>query len=453
MLYEDARMPRRLILALVTSVIASTFVPSPASAGFTLCNYAPWPVFVSLAYNDTDKGWVSIGWWEVRREECSELVAGSLQGRKIYGVAAGRSHNGTIWWWGDVNDRNNEKLCTPPYPSGEATHFTINHNEIRDGCKNAGYQERGFWVMGGSGDQADRRQNLIHTSHMPVEDARLQKPKDRFWECGGCPEMIVIPAGEFTMGSPDHEPERRAEEGPRHKVKVDRFAVSKGAVTRDQFDKFVNATGHKVGDACLTRKDGKWSAEQGRSYKDPGFAQGGNHPAVCVNFEDIKAYLTWLSKQAGEPYRLLSEAEWEYVARAGSDTPFWWGSTITPAQANYNGNIAFAGGAKGEFRQKTVPAFEPEPSFKLNPSNLFIGEGNVSEWVEDCWNKNYQGAPSDGSVWSKGDCNSHVVRGGSWASDPALLRSAARQAVQSSTRSSDIGFRVARPMAPYAGPQ
>lgn len=442
-------MMRKLILALVTGAIASAFMPTVASAGFTLCSYAPWPVFVSLAYNDKDKGWVSMGWWEVKREECTELVAGSLQGRKIYGWVTGRSNSGTIWSWGDVRDSGNEKLCTPPFPTGDASHFTIYHNDIRDGCKSAGYQERGFWVMGG-GDGADRRQTIYHTRHMPIEDARLQKPKERFWECDGCPQMIVMPGGEFTMGSSDSEPGRRGEEGPRHKVTINRFAVSKGAVTRDQFEKFVNATGHKVGDACLTRKDGKWTAEAGRSFKDPGFPQKGSDPAVCVNFEDIKAYLTWLSKQAGEAYRLLSEAEWEYVARAGGDTPFWWGSTITAADANYNGNIAFAGGAKGEFRQKTVPAYD---SFKLNPWNLFIGEGNASEWVDDCWNKSYQGAPSDGSAWSKGDCASHVVRGGSWASDPALLRSAARQGVQSSVRSNDIGFRVARPMAPYAGPQ
>jgi formylglycine-generating enzyme required for sulfatase activity len=205
------------------------------------------------------------------------------------------------------------------------------------------------------------------------------------------------------MASPDNEPELRGKEGPRHKVTIGRFAVSKTAVTREQFEKFVNATGHQVGDKCLTRKEGRWAAEPGRTFKDPGFAQGGNHPAVCVSFEDVKAYLAWLSKQAETTYRLLSEAEWEYVARAGSDTPFWWGAKVTPAQANYNGNVAFAGGSKGDFRQKTVPAYD---SFKLNPWNLFIGEGNAAEWVEDCWNKNYQGAPPDGSAWTKGECGS-----------------------------------------------
>jgi formylglycine-generating enzyme required for sulfatase activity len=433
-------MLRKFILALVTGLAAWAFMPTPASAGFTVCNYAPWPIFVSLAYNDKDKGWVSMGWWEVQREGCEELVAGSVQGRKLYGWATGRSNSGGWWWWGDVGEASTtEALCTP---KADSSHFTIYQNDIRGGCKNAGYDERGFRVLS-NGGSTDSRYNFYLTKHLALADARVQKPKDRFWECGGCPQMVVMPAGEFTMGSPDNEPERRGEEGPRHKVTIGRFAVSKGAVTREQFEKFVKATGHQVGDKCLTRKEGRWAAEPGRTFKDPGFAQGGNHPAVCVSFEDVKAYLAWLSKQAETTYRLLSEAEWEYVARAGSDTPFWWGSKVTPAQANYNGNVAFAGGSKGDFRQKTVPAYD---SFKLNPWNLFIGEGNAAEWVEDCWNKNYQGAPSDGSAWTKGECGSRVVRGGSWANDPGLLRSAARLAIQSSVRSSDVGFRVARPM-------
>jgi formylglycine-generating enzyme required for sulfatase activity len=140
---------------------------------------------------------------------------------------------------------------------------------------------------------------------------------------------------------------------------------------------------------------------------------------------------------------LLSEAEWEYVARAGTETPFWWGLAVSPAQANYNGNIVFPNGAKGEFRQKTVSAYDV---FKVNPWNLFIGTGNAAEWVEDCWNKTYEGVPTDGSAWIKGDCSAHVARGGSWSSNPAVLRAAARASVQSSVRSNDVGFRVARPL-------
>jgi formylglycine-generating enzyme required for sulfatase activity len=417
-------------------VIASAWASSATTAFAELkaCNASRLPITVAVAHKDRDKGWIVTGWWVLEREDCIVLVAGSLKGRELDIYAEGRLPD--FWWHWDV-DRPH--CVTEPK---EAGHFLIRQDDIRGDCKAAGYVERNFGRVPANVD--DYTQVFLNPYPLNKREEGEAKPKERFWECRGCPEMVVMPAGEFTMGSPDNEPERRGEEGPRHKVTIrERFAVSKGAVTRSQFERFVIATGHALGDRCQIRKDGRWTAEPGKSFRDPGFPQGGNDPAVCLNFEDVKAYLAWLSKQTGKTYRLLSEAEWEYVARAGSDSPFWWGATITPAQANYNGNIAFRGGAKGEFREKTVSAFD---SFKLNPWNLFIGEGNAAEWIEDCWNKNYQGAPSDGSAWTKGDCGSHVVRGGSWASDPGVLRSAARFALESSLRSSDVGFRVARPL-------
>jgi formylglycine-generating enzyme required for sulfatase activity len=434
------RMLRTLVAGLVGSVVLAAFWPVPARADLTACNLAPWPISVSLAHNDKDKGWVSIGWWELKREECDALIAGSVQGRKIYGYAQARATNGSAWWWGDLKDPGIETLCTPEQTS---THFTIYMNEVRGNCKHAGNVERGFRLLS-PGNHANLTYSFFHNRPLTPEDDRAQKPKERFWECNGCPEMVVVPAGELVMGSPENEPERRAEEGPRHKVTVrERFAVSKGAITREQYEKFVDATGHAAGDKCLGRKDGNWTAESGRSFRNPGFAQDNNHPAVCVSFDDAKTYLAWVSKQTGKPYRLLTEAEWEYVARAGTQSPFWWGSPISTDQANYNGNIIFPGGTKGEFRQKTVGA----QTFKPNPWTLLIGAGNAAEWVEDCWNKSYQGAPADGSAWTKGDCSRRVIRGGSWASDPSVLRSAARVSAQNGVRSSDVGFRVARSMA------
>jgi formylglycine-generating enzyme required for sulfatase activity len=431
-------MVRKLIAGLAAGVIVTATASVPARADFRACNYAPWPIFVSLAYQDKDKGWVSYGWWELQREACEALIVGSVQGRKIYAWAFGRSRGGGSWWWGDLKEAGVEKLCASPNPG--ASQFTIYKNEVRGSCKDAGHVEQGF-RLASDGGAADRQYGFYHNRPLTPEDERAQKPKERFWECyDGCPEMMVMPTGEFTMGSPDDEPERRGEEGPRHKVTIKQpFAVSKGAITRSQFQKFVEATGHAVGDKC----DGNWAAKSGKSFKEPGFAQGGNDPAVCVNFDDAKLYLVWLSKQTGKTYRLLTEAEWEYVARAGTETPFWWGLAVSPAQANYNGNIVFPNGAKGEFRQKTVSAYD---SFKLSPWNLFIGQGNASEWVEDCWNKSYEGAPTDGSAWAKGDCSAHVVRGGSWSGNPAMLRAAARASVQSSVRGNDVGFRVARPL-------
>jgi formylglycine-generating enzyme required for sulfatase activity len=176
----------------------------------------------------------------------------------------------------------------------------------------------------------------------------------------------------------------------------------------------------------------------GRSFRNPGFEQSDDDPAVCVSYDDAKAYIAWLSKQNGRAHRLPSEPEWEYAIRAGSTTPFWWGPAITTAQANCNGSLTYAGGAKGEFRQRTVSS-----GFRANGWNIY-GAGNVVEWTEDCWADSYQGAPADGGARSSGNCAMHAVRGGSWASDPARLRSAARAGIGNSARMNDVGFRVAR---------
>jgi formylglycine-generating enzyme required for sulfatase activity len=244
------------------------------------------------------------------------------------------------------------------------------------------------------------------------------------------------------MGSPDKELGRNPNEGPQHKVTLRQpFAVAERWVSRGAFETFAKATGHEAGDKCQTWKDGKLTEESGRTFRSAGFAQDDGDPAVCVNLDDAKAYVAWLSKQTDKTYRLPSEAEWEYAIRAGTGTPFWWGASVSTAQANYNGNIIYAGGAKGEFRQRTVSA-----GLKANAWNLH-GSGNAAEWTEDCWSDSYQGASSDGSARTGGNCSMHAVRGGSWASDPASLRSAARAGVENGTRRNDLGFRAARPLA------
>jgi formylglycine-generating enzyme required for sulfatase activity len=164
-----------------------------------------------------------------------------------------------------------------------------------------------------------------------------------------------------------------------------------------------------------------------------------------VNWNDAKAYVAWLAKTTGKPYRLLSDAEAEYVARAGAATPFWWGSSITPEQANYNGTQVYAGGgSKGEFRAQTVPA----NSFKPNPWGLYQVHGNVWSWVEDCWRDTYKGAPADGSAWTGGDCSHRVLRGGGWFNHPRNLRAADRHRIPSDVRVDDVGFRVAMTLNP-----
>ena len=265
------------------------------------------------------------------------------------------------------------------------------------------------------------------------------------------PEMVVVPADACMMGSPATEPERehylKGSEDPQHKVTIQQpYAVGRHAITRGQFSAFVNNTGHTTEGGAHVWKGDKWGHDPKASWRSPGFAQDDSHPVVCVNWDDATAYAAWLSDQTGKAYRLLTEAEREYATRAGTTTPFWWGSSITPAQANYDGNYTYAGGgSKGEWRKATVPV----GSFAANPWGLFNVHGNVWEWCEDVWHDNYNGAPADGSAWLQGgDSSRRVVRGGSWKYDPQSLRSANRNRLTAGNRGDFLGFRLARTLNP-----
>ncbi len=251
------------------------------------------------------------------------------------------------------------------------------------------------------------------------------RPGRVFRDCEGCPEMVVVPAGEFQMGSPEREAERDVDEGPRHRVRIPRaFAVGKYEVTFEEWD------------ACV--------AEGGcRGYRpvDEGWGRG-RRPVIYVSWEDTKGYLEWLSEKTGKEYRLLTEAEWEYAARAGTEGPFHTGSTITTDRANYDGNFRYGWSrSKGRYRERTVSV----GTFPANGFGLHDMHGNVWEWVEDCWHGNYSGSPSDGSAWvSGGDCRRRVLRGGSWDNGPRDLRSAARDGNSATFRFNLLGFRIAR---------
>ena len=167
----------------------------------------------------------------------------------------------------------------------------------------------------------------------------------------------------------------------------------------------------------------------------------GRRPVINVSWEDAQEYVRWLSRETGEGYRLLSEAEWEYVARGGTRGPFHFGTTITPEEANYDGKYTYGTGRKGVYREKTVPV----GSFPANGYGLHDVHGNVREWVEDCWHDDYRGAPADGSGWTRGgDCGRRVLRGGSWDGVPQSPRSAYRCRSTVGLRNDDAGFRVAR---------
>ena len=213
--------------------------------------------------------------------------------------------------------------------------------------------------------------------------------------------------------------------------------MGKYTVTRDEFQAFVTATRHEM--AATNNCEPPEGRTPGASWLAPGFPQTGEHPVVCVNWDDATAYAAWLSKKTGKHYRLLIDTEREYVTRAGTTTPFWWGSTITPDDANYDSRYAYEQGAKGEPRGATLPV----NAFRPNPWGLFQVHGNVEEWVEDCWDNITLLAPPDGSARPTASCIFLMSRGGSWNSLPGHLR-AAFLGLPSNNRRSDIGFRVAR---------
>jgi formylglycine-generating enzyme required for sulfatase activity len=270
---------------------------------------------------------------------------------------------------------------------------------------------------------------VLPTDGVPLSPERetALKLKESFKECANCPVMVVIPAGSFTMGSSETDVGRKDNEGPQHKVTfAQKFAVGRFSVTFDEWD------------ACVA--DGGCNG-----YLPPDQSWGrGQRPVISVSWNEAHAYLTWLSRKTGKTYRLLSEAEREYVTRAGTTTPFWWGFSISTNQANYNGNYTYGDdGARGEFRNKTLPV----DTFAPNPWGLYQVHGNVSEWTEDCWHDNYTDAPADGSAWTTADCTKRVRRGGSIGSPPQVLRSAFRLWNTAVSGQFFIGFRVGRTLA------
>ena len=253
---------------------------------------------------------------------------------------------------------------------------------------------------------------------LTAAEERALKPKDSFKECDVCPEMVVVPAGRFMMGSSPSEiaalvKETKSEhfrnEGPQRQVTIARpFAVGKFEVTFAEFD------------ACV--------ADGGCNHRPDDFDWGrGSRPVIIVSWHDAKEYAAWLAHKTGKTYRLLSEAEWEYAARAGTTTRSAFGDTITESHVKVGGRRTMDVG-----------------SFPANKFGLHDMHGNVWEWVEDTWHPDYRGAPDDGSVWPGGDTSLRVTRGGSWGSSPQFLRSAGRISYQPTNRSSGTGFRVAR---------
>jgi formylglycine-generating enzyme required for sulfatase activity len=240
--------------------------------------------------------------------------------------------------------------------------------------------------------------------------ARPPEPGEIFRDCSDCPEMVVVPAGEFKMGSGETVYER-----PEHRVVIARpFAIGRREITFEEWDLCVASGG------CKYRPD------------DHGWGRG-RRPVIDVSWDDAKAFVSWLSQTTQKRYRLPSEAEWEYAARAGTSSQFWWGRASVTDNANC------------EDCSRTAPRQTlPTGSFRPNGFGLFDVAGNVAEWVEDCWNESYRGAPMDGSAWTTGQCGLRGLRGGSFVSKANVIRSAARFRYDHDVRYYANGFRVVR---------
>jgi len=278
-----------------------------------------------------------------------------------------------------------------------------------------------FWATGSEGQSpltptARQKTPPAAASPAPAPPApaaaasAVPEPGELFRDCAECAEMVVIPSGEFKMGSEDTIYEK-----PVHRVVIpNAFAIGRREVTFDEWDLCVAAG------ACKYRPD------------DRGWGRG-NRPVIDVSWDDAHDFVSWMTQKTGKKYRLPSEAEWEYAARAGTESPFWWGRTLIKGSANCED----CGEAP---LRKTTPA----QSFRPNGFGLFDVAGNVAEWVEDCWNNTYRGAPADGTAWTSGQCLQRSLRGGSFASKSAFARSPARFMYDRDVRYYANGFRVAR---------
>ncbi len=296
---------------------------------------------------------------------------------------------------------------------------------------------------------------------------------NEFQDCSVCPVMIEISPGQFDMGSKLTDPESQGDEGPKHTVKINySFAVGKYEVSVKEYQSFISETGTKE-KGCYIRKtvpsmnypdeglkektpakDGSaglidWIEDANKDWENPGYPQGEDHPVVCVNWSEAVEYTSWLSQKTGQSYRLLTEAEWEYSARAGTNTTRYWDEAENFCQYANVADITLRKifpDWKGANCRDGSAYTAMKGSFKPNDFGLYDMLGNVLEMVNDCWVDNYSQTPIDGSSWLKGECSRKTVRSGSWFDGPRILRSANRFGYYKGGRNYTLGFRVARTM-------
>jgi formylglycine-generating enzyme required for sulfatase activity len=305
--------------------------------------------------------------------------------------------------------------------------------------------------------RAEERARAQAAASVKEAPRALPRPGTVFQDCPDCPRMVVIPAGEFTMGSPASEAGRGVDEGPQRQVAIALYALGRSEVTVAEFRRFADESGYKTeaeraqGCSGFIYTDplaAGPAAQAVTSWRSPGLTQAESHPVLCVSWNDARAYAQWLSKKTGRRYRLPTESEWEYAARAGSVTARYWGDD--PAQACRFANVAdqsrFQTWGFGQKHECTDGYYFTAPAGGYSPNRFGLHDmlGNAWEWTEDCWNASYAGAPAVGSAWLGGDCAQRVSRGGSWSTVPRFARSATRNKNTADHRDNLTGFRLAR---------
>ena len=274
-----------------------------------------------------------------------------------------------------------------------------------------------------------------------------------FSDCENCPEMVLIPSGKFLLGSDETDPGHQTDETPQIEVSISSFAISKHEITLGEFRAFVDATGYEDKSICLSmQKNGYWGHDPEKSWRKPGFEQTDSHPVVCVSWKAAHDYIKWLNDQSGSnEYRLLTESEWEYAARAGSSTVYWWGDNedefcnVTngvdqSAQSRFSGWVRAGKCNDGYIFTAPVGHYQ-------SPNDFGVEDlvGNVWEWVSDCYAKSYKTKPRNGSAYDSEPCEKRVMRGGAWGDHGSFyLRSAYRGAWNPEQSFTNLGLRVAK---------
>jgi formylglycine-generating enzyme required for sulfatase activity len=277
-------------------------------------------------------------------------------------------------------------------------------------------------------------------------------PGKTFRDCGDCPEMVSIPAGSFTMGSPAGDEADRPEEKPQVKVTLAKpFALMATEVTRDQFAAFMKETQREPEKGCYLPDGGEGKYDENADFLHPGISQEGNHPIVCVSWSDAQDYAEWLSSKTGKHYRLPTEEERDYAARGGKKTVWPWGEEAQSVNGCKVANVFDkAGKAKYPTNDDLLPCSDnfaatgPVDAFPANGYGLKGMIGNVWEWVEDCYHETYKGAPTDGSAWEGDSCEKRALRGSSYIDNVWDSRFASRDKMAAGDRNTNVGFRLAR---------